>query len=266
MDQNQLRHFDYMSTETYSGEIQFNKGSISARSSATSFALTNTIAALIEIRGVNLGRTSFKRRINSTFLVGLSFLETAYNQMSLVKETIKNAQTSKTQRITVTSKKRIYKEEIDAVDLDQLQLIKLPITTRDSKNSEPKLVRDKPEAYFVHKDLSFIIDKLKVLGLQVETLNQPLTAKVEVYTVSSYAREVETFEKMNLQNVQTKITQKEMTLPEGSFKISTNQKNAALLYETLEPESASSFVSMGVIKTELNQEIPIYRLFKNTLN
>jgi hypothetical protein len=71
---------------------------------------------------------------------------------------------------------------------------------------------------------------------------------------------------MNLQNVQTKITQKEVTLPKGSFKISTNQKNAAILYETLEPEASSSFVSMGVIKTELNQEIPIYRLFKNTLN
>lgn len=261
MDENQLRHNDYMSTETYSGEIQFNKGSINARSSATSFALTNSIAALIEVRGVNLNRTSFKRRINTTFLVGLSFLETAYNQHQLVKETIKNAQNN-TQKITITSKKRIYKDEFDAVDLDKNILIKIPITTRDSKNSEPKLIREKPEAYFLQKDQIDLVEKLKVLGLEIETLIVQKIIKLESFKISAYEREITTFEKMYGQNVETQIVEKEITLPIGSFKISCNQKNAALLYETLEPEASSSFVSMGVLKTELNQELPIYRQLK----
>lgn len=261
LNENQLRHNDYMSTETYSGEIQFNKGSVNARSSATSFALTNTIAALIEIRGVNLGRTSFKRRINSTFLIGLSFLETAYHEHQLVKETIKNSQNSN-QKIIVTTKKRIYKEEIDAIDLDNFSLIKLPITTRDSKNSEPKLIREKPLAYYLQKDQIELVEKLKILGLQMEILDKTTTLMVETYQIIKYEKETTTYEKMNLQNVETQMVVKEITLPVGSFKILCNQKNAALLYETLEPEASSSFVSMGVLKTELNQELPIYRQLK----
>jgi hypothetical protein len=67
---------------------------------------------------------------------------------------------------------------------------------------------------------------------------------------------------MNLQEVKTEISTKEILFPKGSFKINTNQKNARLLFEVLEPEMPNSFVSFGVLKTALDQEIPIYRLFQ----
>ena len=40
---NGLSTHDYITTDTYLGDIQFNQGSISARSSATNYALTNCI-------------------------------------------------------------------------------------------------------------------------------------------------------------------------------------------------------------------------------
>lgn len=261
MDENNLRHNDYMSTATYSGDIHFNKGSTNARSSATNFALTNTISALIEVRGVNLGRTSFKRRINTTFLVGMSFLETAYNNVDLIKKSIKAAQKSN-EILTVTSSRMPFKEDISVIDLDSYKLTDMTVTVRDAKKAEPKLVRQKPEAYLLHRDLSMLVDKLKVLGLEVETFNEAFTLKVESYIITDYNRDETTYEKMNLQTVATKLIEKEITFPAGSFKISTNQKNTALLYEILEPEAPNSFISFGVLKTELNQELPIYRLSK----
>ena len=73
-----LNHFqynshDYFSTQKVHGEVQFKQGSNNSRSSATSFALSNCISSLIEIRGVGIGKTSFKRRVHSAYLVSMSY-------------------------------------------------------------------------------------------------------------------------------------------------------------------------------------------------
>lgn len=260
MDKNQLRHADYMSTETYFGEIHFNRGSSSARSSASSYALANSISALIEVRGVHLGRTSFKRRIKTAFLTGLSFLETTFNNFDLVKKTLKDAQSIE-QKLSVSSKKNIYKDTIEVIDMNDYSILNLPITVRDSKGAETTLEREKPTAYLLTKEMGFLVEKIKTLGLEVEILSEDVTFSVEKFQVIEYNRDETTYEKMNLQTVKTEISSKEILFPKGSFKISTNQKNAPLLFEVLEPEMPSSFVSFGVLKTELHQEIPIYRLF-----
>lgn len=259
MDKHQLRHADYMSTETYFGEIHFNRGSSSARSSASSYALANSISALIEVRGVHLGRTSFKRRIKTAFLTGLSFLETTFNNFDLVKKTLKEAP-SIDQKLSVISKKNMYKDTIEVIDMNDYSILNLPITVRDAKGAKTTLEREKPEAYILTKEMDFLIEKIKTLGLQVETLTENTNFLVETYQVIEYNRDETTYEKMNLQEVKTKIISKEILFPAGSFRILTNQKNARLLYEVLEPEMPSSFVSFGVLKTGLHQEIPIYRL------
>lgn len=261
MDANNLKHHDYMSTGTYSGDIHFNMGSTNARSSATNFALTNTISALIEVRGVNLGRTSFKRRINTTFLVGMSCIETAYNHVELIKQHIQEA-TRASQNVTVTSKRKVYKKDISVIDLDSYELVDMTVTVRDSKLATAELVRETPQAYIILPEHQDLIDKLKVLGVAVEQLEAPTVLTVESYTVTSYNRDETTYEKMNLQTVETTVVVKEVTFPAGSFKISTQQKNVGLVYEILEPEAPNSVVSFGVLKTELNQELPIYRLSK----
>jgi hypothetical protein len=259
MDKHQLRHADYMSTDTYFGEIHFNRGSSSARSSASSYALANSISALIEVRGVHLGRTSFKRRIKTAFLTGLSFLETTFNNFDLVKKTLKEAQ-SIDQKLSVISKKNMYKDTIEVIDMNDYSILNLPITVRDAKGAKTTLEREKPEAYILTKEMDFLIEKIKTLGLQVETLTENTNFSVETYQVIEYNRDETTYEKMNLQEVKTKIISKEILFPAGSFRIHTNQKNARLLYEVLEPEMPSSFVSFGVLETGLHKEIPIYRL------
>jgi hypothetical protein len=63
--------------------------------------------------------------------------------------------------------------------------------------------------------------------------------------------------------VETELITKQKDFPKGTYLISTRQKNAAILTETLEPEAPNSFVSFGVLETSLNNTLPIYRLFKN---
>jgi hypothetical protein len=261
LTENNLSHYPYISTDNYQGEIQFNQGSSSCRSSATSYALTNAISTLIEVRGVGIGRTSFKRRINTTVLIGLSYLKTAYENGALVKEQILKAQNFPNE-IAVTSTRKVYKDSIKAIDLDTNDLINLEVTIRDAMQSKPKLVRTLPQAYIINSNQLELITKLEILGIKVKKMAEDTNYVVESFVIKTYDRDKVIYEKMNLQTVESKLITKEILFPKGTFIISTTQKNAPLLTEILEPEAPNSFVSFGVLKTELNQELPIYRLPK----
>ena len=261
LDSNSLTHHDYMSTEDYHGEIRFNQGSSNSRSSATSYALTNTISTLVEVRGVGLEKTSFKRRINTTFLIGMSYLKTAYDNSKLVQEAIAKAPYN-TNEITVTSTREVYKDSIQVIDLDTDDLISLEVTIRDALQSKPKLVRSLPDAYIIDSNQEELVKKLEILGLKVNKLEEANAYDVQAYVVTSYANGGVPFEKMNLQTVETKLIDKTIVFPMGTFIVTTNQKNAPIITEVLEPEAPNSFISFGVLKTELDQELPIYRLPK----
>ncbi|UOB16475.1 M14 family metallopeptidase [Abyssalbus ytuae] len=261
LDKNSLRYHDYMATATYSGETHFTLGSIHARSSATSYALTNTISSLIEVRGVHLGRTSFKRRIATTFSIAASYLKTAYDNSDQIKNEIVKAQNCATKSV-VKSKRKVYKDTIQVIDLDTYDLMDLEITVRDALQSEPKLVREIPQAYLIDKECSELIKKLNVLGIKTNTLEEDTEYTVKGYLVTEFDNKDEPYEKMIRQSVKTEFIEKTIKFPKGTFIIPTNQKNAPLLTEILEPEATNSFVSFGVLETGLNKELPIYRLSK----
>lgn len=261
LDKSNLLHHAYISTGDYHGDIQFNQGSSNSRSSATSYALTNTVSTLIEVRGVNLGKTSFKRRMATTFLIGMSYLKTAYTNIELVKGEIVKAQKLDND-IIVTSNRKVYKDTIPVIDLDTHNLIDLEITIKDALQSKPKLTRKKPEAYIIDARHTDLVEKLNILGIETKTLQKETEYTVEAYVISTYNDTNELYEKMTLQDVETNLVSKIILFPKGTFLIETNQKNAPLLTEVLEPEAPNSFISFGVLKTELNQELPIYRLSK----
>jgi len=259
LDENNFNHHPYISTKKYSGDIHFNQGSTNARSSATNFALTNTISTLFEIRGVGIGKTAFKRRVYITYLMALSYMETSFNNIELIKDEIRKA-TDQTNAVVVTSLKSIYKDSIQAIDLDTNAVIDLEVTIRDGLKAKPNIVRDRPKAYLIDYNETLLIDKLKTLGVEIDTLMHDQDYFVETYKVSEYKRATKKYEKMNLQTIKTEISYQNIQFPKGTFKISMQQRRSNIVAEVLEPEAPNSFVSFGVLKTEKNQRLPIYRI------
>lgn len=259
LDENNFNHHPYISTKKYSGDIHFNQGSTNARSSATNFALTNTISTLFEIRGVGIGKTAFKRRVYITYLMALSYMETSFNNIELIKDEIRKA-TDQTNAVVVTSLKSIYKDSIQAIDLDTNAIIDLEVTIRDGLKAKPNIVRDRPKAYLIDYNETLLIEKLKTLGVEIDTLMHDQDYFVETYTVSEYKRATKKYEKMNLQTIKTEISSQNIQFPKGTFKISMQQRRSNIVAEVLEPEAPNSFVSFGVLKTEKNQRLPIYRI------
>jgi len=259
LDANNYKHHPYISTRKVDGDIHINQGSISARSSASNYALTNTVSSLIEIRGVGLGKTSFKRRIHSSFLIATSYLKTASENMQLVKDEIGNA-IKQNNKLVVESERGVYKDDIKFIDVNSAAYTTMEMTVRDAWKAKATLTRERPKAYLIDSSAHQIIKKLKVLGITVETLKEPQTYTIESYKVKEFFRKPIRYEKMKLQTVKVEIVEQEKMFKKGTYYIPMDQKRANILAEVLEPEAPNSFVSFGIITTQDEDILPIYRL------
>ncbi len=259
LDENNFKHHPYFSTTDVKGEIHINQGSISSRSSATNNALTNTISSLIEIRGVGIGKTSFKRRMHSSFLIAISYLKTASEQMTLVKNEIKKA-SEQANQLVLKSKRAVYQDNVKFIDLDTEEYIELEMTIRDAWQAKSTLIRERPKGYIIEANQNEIIEKLKILGAELEFISEDRVFTVEIYVIKSYERSSVKYEKMHQQSVSIDLRTEEKTIEKGSVLVSMNQRRANLLAEVLEPEAPNSFISFGVLETNKGEELPIYRL------
>jgi hypothetical protein len=262
LDKEGLTHREYITSEKVMGDIHFNQGSNNARSIATSYALANTISSLIEVRGVGLGRTSFKRRIFTTFIVGMSYLTSAYDNVAEVKEILKPTPTPNPLAIVKSSKEKST-QPLTVIDLETVKEINIDVLVNNASKSTPVLTRSRPISYLIDASQVQLIKKLNTLGITTKVLPENRTVELETYTVNEYERAVEKDEGVFEQKIKTAVTTQSVALLKGTFIIEMNQENANLAIEVLEPEAPNSFVSFGILQTTNNAVLPIYRYLKN---
>jgi hypothetical protein len=253
-----LRSHDYVTTRKVFGEVQFNQGSVNARASATNFALANTVASLIEVRGVALGRDGFVRRVMTTYWVARSYLETA---MEMAEKT--QAVLAKSRRhagpVVVRSKRKVEPGKLSTIDVATAQEIEIDVTIRNALASEPTLVRPRPFAYLLLPQAEAQADRLRILGLEVDQLSESTLLDVERYLVEKCVRDPYSYEGTVPQRVRTELSDVTRSFPPGTFVVRMDQKRANLAAEVLEPETNNGFVGFGVLEAREGRELPIYR-------
>ena len=264
LDENKLTYHDYFTTDKVLGAVQINQGSASARSSATSYALANTISSLIEIRGVGLGRTSLKRRVQSIFLIAYSYMKTAYDNVDEVKAEIYKAVANPNPEVVAKSTIPVEKEKLKMIDLDTNKETDFDVNLGDAWKSKAVLTRKRPTAYILMPDQTILVEKLKILGLEVTELKKTTELEVENYIISEYQKDSEEDEGVFRQDVKAKTATIKRSFPAGTFVVSLNQRKSNLAVEVLEPEAPNSFVSFSILKTDLNKELPVYRYVGNS--
>jgi hypothetical protein len=259
LTKNNLRHHDYLSSHKFQGSIHFKQGSNSSRSSCTAFALTNSISSLIEVRGVGIGKKSFKRRVNSTFLVALSYLETSYSNVDEVKQVIEQAKKDRSFAV-LKSKLNIYKKDIQVLDLDKSEEVTFEAVIHDKLDAVAVDSRIRPQAYIIKKNQYDIIEKLNLLGLRLEDLKLENLYNVEQYIVEDYFKEKMKYEGVYMQKVKTKTENIDLENNSDYLILSMDQRKSNLAIEVLEPEAPNSFVSYSIIPTFIGDILPVYRL------
>lgn len=269
LDENQLTNHDYVTTQKYGSQVHFNLGSVHSRSSATNFALSNCVSTLLEIRGVGIGRNSFKRRVKASFLIALSYLETTLKEKDQLKKVLAESEKARIP-VVVTSEKLTRKDSLLVIDLASEKEVKLGFTIHDALQSKAVLQRDRPTAYLISANEKQAAFRLKILGIKVDSLSTEKELEVETYqgenpsteeTDPKAGQDIEEESESNKASSLTKITRQKF--PPGTYFIDLDQPRSHLACEVLEPENANGFVEMKVIKPDQNQQIPIYRYMKS---
>jgi len=257
--ENKISFNNYFVPDTIKNGVNILRmGGGSPRSSSTSFGLTNSVSILFEIRGIKLGRDSYKRRVYSGYLIANSILETTLKNREKVRKTVASSIKETIKRknpIVIHSNPSVYMSDMTFIDVDNLEYKTLNLEIVNGGRSQAISKRQRPKAYLILADNEQIVQKLQILGLKIDTLKSELEAKTEVYKIEANKNDLGSEADINISiSVQNKV------FPKGSFAISTAQKNANVAVSTLEPEMENSFFKYKMIKVNSDGEIPIYRI------
>jgi len=253
-----LRSHDYITTRDIYGEIMFNQGSTNARASATNFALANTVSTLVEVRGVALNRSGFKRRTLTTCWVAESYLRTAARNGERTQAVLAESARA-VGPVVVKSRRGRERATIDAIDLKNVESIELDVQLRNALRSKPVLTRPRPSAYVLLPEAEALARRLELLGVDVEVLDMARRMRVQGYEVIRRERDPYPYEGTILQDVETRLFEEEREFPPGSFLVVMDQPRGNMAAEVLEPEASNGFVSFGVLRVEMGDRLPIYR-------
>lgn len=257
-----LVHSTYFTTKSDRGEVIFNVGGSSPRSSSNIMALRGGISMLMEIRGVGLGRTSYKRRVYTIHKLAETFARTTFENEERVRKAVDEAVHYGGDIAVTFRSKKVADHPLTFIDMLALKKVTIPVEARIASESEVLLTRQRPVAYYLSADQARAAEILQYYGVEMQQLESPQRINLECYTVTSALESHDLVAGILPLNVKTSIRQQMVDLPAGSYRIDLFQPLATLVTVLLEPESANGFVNYRVIDAALNQTPGIYREMK----
>lgn len=256
-----LRGEPYM-TASRRNPPRFDEAGTDAKIGRNSMGLTQCVTFLTETRGINIANQEFKRRTLAGLQMILGVLETARDQAEKVYETIESARkefAESTEDIVITDYTKYSNRTWTVVDRRNGSIVQLPVEFASTTPATANLTRSRPEGYIIPRAWADLAERLRVSGVEVETMGHAFKGSVEAYNITSSSLARSYYEGVVLNTVTTEMKEKEVSFPVGSFYVSTKQKNAGLAFVTLEPENIDSYVSFGIVPMEVGDEYPIYR-------
>lgn len=266
LESNGLRWEPYVtgeSNETSGSRIVFEEAVTEARTGRNAYGLTQTISFLCEMRGIRLADQHFQRRVTTALLKLQAILETARDNYEDVYSAVEGARADfiqSTDDIVVTDSYALTNCTFTMVDRRDGSIVQVPIDFYVTTPSVANLTRARPEAYIIPRTWADIIERLEILGLEVQTLEHEYRGSVQALNITSSSLDTEIYEGAVLNTVTTEPMEREVVLPAGSFWVSTRQKNAALAFIALEPENIDSFVTFNIIPMIEGDEYPVFRV------
>jgi len=127
----------------------------------------------------------------------------------------------------------------------------------------PDRVVARPDAYYIPAGWRHIAEKLRLHGIELETLDEPTTVDVEMYRLpdaglsgggSSFDHRSVAYEgRVRVGPGEPRVERRSLQLPAGSFRAGTDQPLGDLLVMLLEPTSPDSFFQWGFFLEILTQ-------------
>ncbi|KAL4938551.1 hypothetical protein BDV06DRAFT_231683 [Aspergillus oleicola] len=225
--------------------------------------LTQAVAFLLETRGIGLADQEFQRRTAAGLTMLGSIVQTAADNAEEVFQSVEGGIEEfigSNDDIVVTDYSENEIRPFTMVDIHNGSVVHPSVRFASTTPSFANLTRSRPEAYLIPVAWTDLAERLAVSGLEVETLDEPFEGAVEALTITSAEIDTSYYEGVFPVTVTTESSERELSLPKGSFRVSTRQKNAALAMVALEPENIDSYVSFNIVPVEVGDEYPIFRI------
>lgn len=225
--------------------------------------LTQSITFLIEMRGIFLADQEFQRRTAAGLVMSAAILQTAADNADDVYATVESGREDfikSTSDIVLTDFSTTSTRPFTMIDYTNGSVVQVPVRFSSTTPATANLTRARPESYLIPVAWADLAERLRVAGLEVETLAEEWTGDVEALTITSTRFDSGYYEGVVRVTATTETKERELTLPAGSFRVSTRQKNAALAFIALEPENIDSYVSFNIVPVARNDEYPIFRV------
>lgn len=258
-------YVDGEGNSTIGSAIVFSESNSSPSSGRNAYGLTQSVAVLVEARGVFLGSQHFQRRVAASLLALEGLLEIARDNADHVRETVEEGIAtfiSSNDDIVINDIQPLEERNFTMVDTRDGVMAKVPVEFYGMP--EANMTRRRPEAYLIPRNWAHLVEPLRVSGVEVETIRHEYHGSVEAYNVTSAALQGSWYEDVVRNIVTVEPIRKDLRLPAGSFRVSTRQKNAAIAFVLLEPEISESFVTFGKIPVRQSWEYPIFREMAGT--
>ncbi|KAL4791127.1 Zn-dependent exopeptidase [Aspergillus venezuelensis] len=225
--------------------------------------LTQAVVFLLETRGIGLADQEFQRRTAAGLTMLTSIVQSAADNAEEVYQTIEGGIEEfiqSTDDVVITDYSQVETRPFTMVDVINGSVVHPSVRFSATTPSLANRTRSRPESYLIPVAWADLAERLRVSGLEVETLKEPFEGTVEALTISTAEIDSSYYEGVIRVTVTTKSSERELSLPSGSFLVSTRQKNAALAMVALEPENIDSYVSFNIVPVEVGDEYPIFRI------
>ncbi|MBI3872486.1 MAG: M14 family metallopeptidase [candidate division Zixibacteria bacterium] len=103
-----------------------------------------------------------------------------------------------------------------------------------------------PRAYFIPREWTEILARLRLHGIRLDTLTAPFTTKAQMYHLDSAGWAREPFEGHLAVTYRTTAQDTSITFPAGTVVIDLHQPAAKVAMQALEPQGPDAFVAWGL--------------------
>lgn len=245
-DSEGLTHHIYYTTKSDRGQTVFNVGGSSPRSSSNIMALRGAVSMLMEVRGIGIGRTSYKRRVNTVYRLAESFAATAADNASALRNAVAEAETWNGDIAVSFRSRSVGDYPVPFIDMIACDTLTVRVPARVAPETEIVASRPRPSAYWLDASERRAAETLALYGVRLEHIDAPRTIMAERYRVTSSHESHDMVAGILPLTVKTELVRERIELPAGSYRIPLDQPLATLAAVLLEPESANGFVNYRV--------------------
>lgn len=254
-----------MTASSSSNPIRLAEAGSDAKIGRNAMGLTQTVTFLFETRGIANASQEFKRRTYAGLTMVSSILQTAADNFDQVYATLEGGIQDfidSKDDIVITDYTTLEDRTWTMVNRNIGDVVQLPVEFENNTPALANLTRSRPKAYryLIPPAWADLAERLTVSGLDVEKLTEAYAGTVEAYNITSASLSRSYYEGAVLSSVTAEPVEKTISLPPGSFLVRTNQRNAGLAFNALEPENIDSYASFNIVPMETGDDYPVYRI------